>query len=251
MASLQHGDPSRQRVWRTVFIPLIVFGLAVLGTRFWIQFRTRPPENPVYLTARHEIPGYRFVPVALGSQVEDTLATTNLFNGHFFDQRSQRVSVFAAHWQAGQGDGGTLFGHTPEICWLGHGFRTVRHGEPSQVFIPMAGRRIPFQCRVLKHPEQPTPEITLWAACIDGRWDDIPYGPPPNQTEGEATIRTYLQGVGRTLATRLASVRRIVQNPFASNARKQFVRFSIPLTTDWQPALAELEAFAHQWLEPQ
>lgn len=251
MASLQHGDPSRQRVWRTVFIPLIVFGLAVLGTRFWIQSRTRPPENPVFLTARHEIPGYRFVPVALGSQVEDTLATTNLFNGHFLDQRSQRVSVFAAHWQAGQGDGGTLFGHTPEICWLGHGFRTVRHGEPSQVFIPMAGRRIPFQCRVLKHPEQPTPEITLWAACIDGRWDDIPYGPPPNQTEGEATIRTYLQGVGRTLATRFASVRRIVQNPFASTARKQFVRFSIPLTTDWQPALAELEAFAHQWLEPQ
>ena len=34
-------------------------------------------------------------------------------------------------------------------------------------------------------------------------------------------------------------------------ARKQFVRFSIPLTTEWQPALAELEAFAHQWLEPQ
>jgi hypothetical protein len=118
----------------------------------------------------------------------------------------------------------------------------------------MGGRRIPFQCRVLKHPDLPTPEITLWTACIDGRWDDIRYEPPPVEIDG-----TY--SVSGSLLTLLVSYKarwiffceRIRLILFISDptASKQFVRFSIPLTTEWQPALAELEAFAHQWLEPQ
>jgi hypothetical protein len=185
----------------------------------------------------------------LGSRIAETLATTNLFNGHFFDSHSNRISVFEAQWQAGQGNGGNLFGHTPEICWAGQGFRTVRFGEPSQVFLSLAGRRIPFQCRVLRHPDLPTPEITLWAACLDGRWDDILFGPPPNLNDEAATVGTYLQEVGRTFTTRWASVRRLVQQPYTVGARKQFIRFSMPLHTGWEPALVELERFAQQWLD--
>ena len=91
----------------------------------------------------------------------------------------------------------------------------------------------------------------MWAASIDGRWDDIPYGPPPNQTEGDATIPNYFHEVGSLVATRFNGIRRLIERPYAPTSRKQFVRFSIPLTTEWQPALAELEAFAYQWLEPQ
>ena len=250
MASLQHSDHPRQRTWRTVFIPLIVFGLAVLGTRLWIQSHTRPPENPVFLNARHEIPGYRFVPVALGSQVEDTLATTNLFNGHFLDGRSQRVSVFAAYWQPGQGDINSL-GHTPDICWVGTGFRSVRRGEPTRIFILVGGCRIPFQCRVLQHPKQSTPEITLWAACVDGRWDEVPYEPQLDMTNDAVTVQDRLRTLFVSYKNRWAFFCERIHLKSNLAARKQFVRFSIPLTTEWQPALAELEAFAHQWLEPQ
>jgi len=250
MASLQHGDPPRQRVWRTVFIPLIVFGLAVLGTRLWIQSHTRPPENPVFLTARHEIPGYRFVPVALGSQVEVSLSASELFNGHFFDARSNRVSVFAAYWLPGQGDINSV-GHTPEKCWVGTGFRIEPHGEPSQVLISMAGREIPFQCRILKHPDLGAPEITLWAACIAGRWDGIPYEPPLEQLNNAPTVRERLRALWVSYERRWVFFCEYIHLRSTPTARKQFVRFSIPLTTEWQPALAELEAFAHQWLEPQ
>lgn len=249
MASPAHLAPSRARVLSSIVVTVVLFGVAVLGTGLWIRTQTRPPQNPLFLTARHQIPGHQFQPVPLGEMVADTLATTNLFNGHFYDSHSNRVSVFEAQWSAGQGNGGNLFGHTPEICWAGQGFRTIRMGEPSQVFLSLAGRRIPFQCRVLRHPELPTPEITLWAACLDGRWDDILFGPPPNLNDEAATVGTYLQEVGRTFTTRWASIRRLVQNPFTIGARKQFIRFSIPLHTGWESALVELEHFAELWLD--
>lgn len=251
MASLAHPAPSRARVRYSIIITLALFGVSVFGTGFWIRTQTRPAHDPLFLTARHQIPGYQFQEVPLGAQVAETLATTHLFNGHFFDSHSNRVSVFEAQWPAGQGTGGNIFGHTPEICWVGQGFRTVRLSEPSQVFLNFAGRRISFQCRVLRHPQLPTPEITLWAACVDGRWDDVLLGPPLNLNDEAVTVGTYLQEVGRTLTTRWASVRRLVQNPFHVGARKQFIRFSMPLNSGWEPALVELERFAHQWLQPQ
>ncbi len=113
MITLEHGLHLPQRVTPTLFIPLIMFSLAVLGAHLWIQSHTRPSGNPVFFTIRHKIPGYRFVPVALGSQVAEALGTTNLFNGHFFDNESHRVSVYAADWQPGQG-GGNSTGHTPK-----------------------------------------------------------------------------------------------------------------------------------------
>jgi hypothetical protein len=229
---------------------LLLFGLAVVGTALWAWIPRPPPRDPVFLKARQEIPGYRFQPIPLGQQVAETLATPNLLNGHFWDARSNRVSVFQASWQPGQGIGANIFGHTPEICWVGAGFRTLHLGEPSQVALSFSDRSIPFQCRILKHPDLATPEITVWAACLDGHWDDIVYGSPPDLTQGSATLSAYLQASWRTVVTRVGSIRRSVKHPVTQNARKQFVRFSHPLTTDWQTALADLERFAQLWLEP-
>jgi hypothetical protein len=251
MASSGHSKHPCKRVWQTVFFPLIVFGLAVLGAGLWIQSHTWPPENPVFFTTRHEIPGYRFMPVELGSQVMEALGTTNIFNGHFFDSRSNRVSVYAAHWQPGQG-GGNSVGHTPERCWVDTGyFRTIRCGEPSLVVFLIGGQRLPLQCRVLASPYQPTSEIVLWGACIGGRWDENFYGSPPDQTDQDSTVRNYFQRLCRVFVMRWVQACRLFQRPYDPTARKQFVRFSTPLTTEWKIALAELEAFAHQWLEHQ
>ena len=240
--------PRRQRL-RWDLISLGLFALAVVGTAVWVRWPRPVPEGRVFLRARDRIPGYHFQPVMLGTAVPETLATTNLFNGHFFDAQSNRVSVFSAAWDPGQGTGGNVFGHTPEICWVGAGFRTVRAGEPDQLALHVAGRSIPFQCRVLQHPELPTPEITLWAACLDGRWDDITLGAPPDMPVGSQPLMTYLRGFWRTITTRWAGVRRLIQQPFTQNARKQYLRFSKPLTTDPQTALKDLERFAGLWLE--
>ncbi len=205
------------------------------------------------MTARREIPNYRFVPVDLGSQVEKSLRATELLNGHFIDVRSQRVSVFAANWQPGQGDFGSV-GHTPEKCWVDTGFQIVAYGQPSQVSISIGGRQVSFQCRVLKRSDLESPEITLWAACIDGLWDgipyDIPYQPPLEHSEDNYNFRNQFRHLLVLSNNRWEFVCNSVLSRPNYAARKQFIRFSTPLTTEWQPALVELVAFAGRWLEP-
>jgi hypothetical protein len=231
------------------WVPVWMFGLAVLGTWLGVQLRIRPSETPLYLAGRTKMPGYWFQAVPLGQQVAEKLATTRLLNGHFFDARSNRVSVFQADWKAGQVDGSAL-GHTPEICWVSGGFRTICLGEPSQVFVELGGQRVPFRCRILTYPGLPTPEITLWAACIDGRWDDVLLGPLADMRTPDTTLRSYVRDVGRTLSTRWAFVRRVALQPFPVSGPKQFVRLSLPVTDGWPAALADLENFAQAWLVP-
>jgi len=221
----------------------------VISPWLWIQSRTLLPEDQFFLSVGHEIPGWRFSPVTLDTQTKKTLGASRLFNGHFLDARSNRVSVFAADWQRGKGDLDSL-GHTPEKCWVGTGFKIVPFGGPSQLFISFGGRQIPFQCRVLKHPDLAAPEITLWVACIDGQCDEIPYQPPLLPIENSYTLRAQYLTLLAAYKNRWA----FLSDPlvFRSNpaARKQFIRLSAPMTTEWQPALVELAAFAKRWIEP-
>jgi len=249
MTQLNRVGNLLHRSWWIVLLESSAFGLAVIGPWLWIQFRTQPTANQFFFTARREIPKYGFINVTLGSQVEESLGASELFNGHFINVRSQRVSVFAANWKPGQGDLGSV-GHTPEKCWVGTGFKIVPYGGPSQMFISIAGIQIPFQCRVFKHSDLAVPEITLWAACIDGQWDEIPYEPPLEPVEHDGSALNRFQEIKASYRNRWAFFRERLL--FRSNlaARKQVVRFSTPLTTDWQPALVELSAFAKLWLEP-
>ncbi len=242
----RHG--SRRWAGWAKWVPLGVFGLAVLGTWIGVQSRIRRSESPVFFAGRTEMPGYRFQAVWLDQKVAKMLATTRLLNGHFFDYRSNRVSVFQADWKAGEGDGSNLFGHTPETCWVGGGFRRVHLGEPSQVFVELEGHRVPFQCRILTHPGLATQEITLWAACINGQWDDVSFAEPPETRKTATTLRSYVRDLERKLLTCLAALQRVVLRPISVSGPKQFVRLSLPVTHEWPSALADLERFAQAWL---
>jgi hypothetical protein len=249
MTIIEQVRHPRHYVWLRVFFLLTVFGLAVISPRIWIQSHTRPPQNPFFLKARREIQDYRFISVPLGPRVEKILSTTELFNGHFIDARSQRVSVFVGNWQPGQGDMSSVT-HTPQGCWVADGCRILPYDGPSQLFISIGGRQIPFQCRVLKRSDIVAPEITLWAVCIDGQWDGIPYKPELEQIEDAYTVVEKYQNILVSYKNRWAffcELMRLRSNPAV---RKQFIRFSAPMTTEWQSALVELAAFANRWLEP-
>jgi hypothetical protein len=249
MTFLEQVRHPRNYVWLRVFFLLTVFGLAVMSPRIWIQSHARPPQNPLFLKARREIQDYQFISVLLGPQVEKSLSTTEIFNGHFIDARSQRVSVFVGNWQPGQGDMSSVT-HTPEGCWVANGFRILPYDGPSQLSISIGGRQIPFQCRVLKHSDLVAPEITLWAVCIDGRWEDITYEPTLEQIEDTYTVVDKFQNMLVSYMNRWACFCERVLLRSNPTARKQFIRLSAPMTTEWQPALVELAAFANRWLEP-
>ena len=148
--------------------------MAVIGPRLWVQSRIRLPQDQFFLRVRREVREWRFSPVSLDIQTKKILEASELFNGHFINARSQRVSVFVGDWQPGQGDISSVT-HTPEKCWVINGFQIMEYGGPSKVTIPIGGRQIYFQCRVLKRSDLGAAVITSWAACIDGLWDGIPY----------------------------------------------------------------------------
>jgi hypothetical protein len=227
------------------------FIFAVLGTWIGVKFRIRPSENPLFFTGRTEMNGYRYQAVPIGKKAAKALAATGLLNGHFFDSRSNRVSVFKADWKAGQGHGDEVLGHTPELCWVGNGFRMLQLGQPSQVFVNLNQRLVPFQCRILTHPGLPTPEITLWAACIDGRWDDFSLGPAVDIEKPGTTVGSYLADIEFMVSKRWAAMRRMALQPFGDSAPKQFIRLSMPVAHEWPSALANLERFAQAWVVPE
>ncbi len=156
---------------------------------------------------------------------------------------SSSLAARAGHWSK------CIRSHTGDLLG-GGGFSNSEPGRALAGVLFFSRRSIPFQCRILKHPALATPEITVWATCLEGRWEEIVYGSTPDLTGGPTTLSAYLQESWRTVVTRWVSVRRLLKQPFTQNARKQFVRLSQPITTDWQTALADLERFAQLWLEP-
>jgi hypothetical protein len=246
---LEQVRQSRHCVWLRVFLQLTAFGLAIISPSIWLKSRIRPSENQFFLNARREIKNYRFIPVSLGSLVEKSLSTTEIFNGHFIDARSQRISVFVGNWKTGRGDLNSL-GHTPEKCWVRTGFQIVPYSGPSQLGILFGRRQIPFQCRILKHSDLGAPEITLWAVCIDGIWDGIPYEPPLEKIKDDYTVLEQFQNALILCKWRWEFFYDRILLRSNPAARKQFIRFSTPIITEWQPALDELVAFANRWLEP-
>jgi hypothetical protein len=231
------------------FFQLIAFGLAIIGPWLWLRSDDPNHENQFFLTARHSIQGWQFVPVHLGVQTQKNLGAAELFNGHFTNGCLQRVSVFSANWQPGQGDFSSL-GHTPEKCWVEAGFRLAAYDGPSQICMSIGGRKIPFQCRILNHPNLGSPEIALWAACIDGQWSGIPYEPPPEQMDDAHNVPNQIRRAVASYNSRWAFFRNRVFNRLNPAARKQFIRLSTPLTAEWRAAIIELGAFADRWLEP-
>jgi hypothetical protein len=249
MIPLQQIGRLNHPIWWKSLLGLSLFCFSVIGPWLWFQSRTLLPKDQFLLSVRREVPGWRFSPVALDTQTKKILEASELFNGHFLDARSNRVSVFAADWQTGQGDLDSL-GHTPEKCWVGTGFQIVPFGGPSQLSISVSGRQISFQCRVLKHSDLAAPEITLWVACIDGQCDGIPYQPPLQQIEDSYAVRAQYLTLLTSYKNRWAFFCERVLLRSNPAARKQFIRLSAPMTTEWQPALVDLTAFANRWLEP-
>ena len=230
--------------------PIIFFGAAILVSKVWFACHVKRTEAPMLLQLNLEIPNYNYKLDPLESRVARALGTSNLLNLHFLGQSSNRFSVFLAEWPPGQEHGGALFVHTPQICWVGAGFRRVHKGETTDWPIIIGGRKIPFQCCVLSHPNLKVPEIVLWAACIDGNWSDAVYVFPRDLIVGDEPVRDRIKKSANIIRTRITAFIGIIANPPPTKACKQFVRISMPLTTDWRSGLAELETFVHQILLP-
>lgn len=234
---------------RRVLVPwILVWGLfcvGVVGAWGWFHLAP-PPRGPgLKLSAAEQMPGWRFQSEPLSEAVQSTLATTNLFNGAFTSDRGGVVTVFAAEWSAGSARMMSVVEHTPDICWVGAGFVPVDLGQPTQVELEIAGRTLPFECRAFNGPRGGTPELVLWCTVVDGqvmpeadRWQA--------ETDAGQTRNTRLAHAGRRSA--IGHFLHNLSERRAADGAKQFVRFSVAVTSDWREGLDRLRGFGSQWL---
>lgn len=233
------------RIWWLTLLYLAGPGLAWA----WYHLGTRPPALRQALRPRPAIPGYTFEPRPVGAAAIEILATTNLFNGAF-RRGDESFAVFAADWRAETAREMSVVQHTPDICWVGAGFRVLEMGQPRAVTIPISGTPVPFECRVFQAPGQGAapPEMTVWTTLVGGRFLEEGFrfdaGSATNQPGGPTSLeRARLRGANMFLrALRLRE---------PSNGSKQFVRFSLPIREDWPSTLRAIEAFAPLWLDLQ
>lgn len=235
----------KMRRYFTVLLPALFFGL-IVAARAWFWSAPSTPTEFLRFTVNREPANWKFVPEPVGEVAQGILATTNLFNGTFVGPEGQRITAFAAHWLAESSEAMSVVQHTPDICWVGAGWKPSLAGQPERVQLAVGERAIPFECRVFTPPGGHGQELVLWSTLVGGslieetdRWSI--------EQSTEVDSRTRWDWAGR----------RVGANQFVKNVlqrrrgvgEKQFVRFSTSMTDGWQAALERMKTFAPLWLE--
>jgi hypothetical protein len=237
--------PGRPANTRTVMALLAGFAAVVLGPWIWFATAADDPGSRMAFGVRTAIAGWEFLNEPVPPAAQETLATTNLFNGRFRGPDARVVTVFAAEWHTGSSRSMSVVQHTPDICWVGAGWVLVDAGQPDQVALEVGGKAVDFQCRAFAGPGGGHRELVVWCTLVGGRI--LP--------ESERWQQEGSGGVGRRERFE-AAYRRVAMGHFLSNVRlrrlgtgdKQFVRFSVPLRGNWAESLADLQRFASLWL---
>jgi hypothetical protein len=223
----------------------LLFLIAAGGA--WSWFHVDPPQPPVRysFTARPEIPGRRFTPEPINEAAAQILATTNLLNGTFLGPGADRVTAFMGTWSAENSKELSVVSHTPDICWVGAGWKPVARSHPDRIELEWEGTRIPFECRTFRAPGSLHEELTVWCTLVNGR------------VAGEiGRFVPSLDPEAPRLERQAPAARRLAGNQFmdalrhrsAGTGEKQFVRFSTRSQEDWTSSLRTVQEFGQQWL---
>ena len=234
------------------FSPRALTGLAALflGTVAaawaWFHVGAGTPAGALHFEVRREIPGWRFEPEELSQRAQDVLATTNVVHGSFFAVGGGEVIVFAGEWHADNAHQMSVVNHTPDLCWVKVGWEPVSLGQPQKLRLQFSGHEVPFECRVFQTPGAQQRQLVLWTTVLGGRVVE----------EGDRFQAEAGEGAARRLR-RATSARRLAAAHFTTALReripgtgfKQFIRFSVPMSGDWEEAAAVLGDFAPRWLD--
>jgi hypothetical protein len=228
-----------------ILMPVFWFSLAIFLPVLILSDENCSAETPLYLFPRTAVKGHRYHDAPLVPSVKKTLGAKEFLNGHFYDAMSNRFSVFSASWEKENGLDGSVF-HVPDGCWIGDGFQPTQLGLPSEFSIEFFGQRVPFQCRTFTHPNLRFPELAIWCACVDGKWDKVRYAPAPNLSNPNIDFLSYCKQTLNYISARWTSLKNLALTP--PSECKQFHRISMPINGDVNSAIKKMELFALDWL---
>jgi hypothetical protein len=215
----------------------------------WAWYHVAPKQFPVSyrFSPQAEVPGWKFRPEPVAEQAVEILATTNLFNGTFYNERGERVTVFVGTWDANNPKQLAVVGHTPDVCWVGAGWQPVTGGHPEKLPLHFGTDTIPFEARTFLTPDRRSRELTVWCTLVSGQIyeETSRFDLPDNVAEGTWQERAAY-GARHTLKSKFIKA---ISDRIPGTGSKQFVRFSTSAGSDWSAAYALLGRFGEHWLQ--
>ena len=229
-----------------VLLTVLFFG-ATGGAWAWYHVAPKRFAVSYRFEATNAMSGWTFRPESLADQAVEILATTNLFNGTFYTERGERVTVFMGTWDANNPQQLSVVAHTPEICWVGAGWKAVAAGHPEKLPLRYGTNTIPFEARTFLTPDGRSRELTVWCTLVSGQV----YEEAPREVQGSkpsSSNRNELQASGarRNLKSKFLKA---VGERIPGDGTKQFVRFSTSAGSDWSASYALLGRFGERWLQ--
>jgi exosortase len=219
------------------------FLAALSGAWAWFNLGARAAPVRYAFQLHNPVLGYTFKPDPVPESAIESLETTNLLNGRFIGD-NEEIIAFAANW--GPEADLNVVHHTPDICWVGVGWRSLDIGQPKTVSLLLNGKEMPFECRVFISPNGLSKQLVIWCTLLGGVVLD----------EG---LRWSTEQAGMTAKSRSTDAgRRVAMNHFVAvlkdripaDRRKQFLRLSSSFAGDhWEAGLKRLESFITHFVD--
>jgi hypothetical protein len=230
-----------------VILLALLFAGATGGAWSWYHVAPKQVAISYRFAVTNAVPGWTFRPEPVAEQAVEILATTNLFNGTFFTERGERVTVFMGTWDADNPKQLSVVGHTPDVCWVGAGWKPVGAGHPDKLPLRYGTNTIPFEARTFLTPDGRSRELTVWCTRVSGQlFEETARFELTEETAGKSAEELKTLGARHTLKSKFMKA---VGERIPGNGTKQFVRFSTSAGSDWSASYALLGRFGERWLQ--
>lgn len=229
-----------------VLLTVLFFG-ATGGAWAWYHVAPKRFAVSYRFAATNAVSGWTFRPEPVAEQAVEILATTNLFNGTFYTERGERVTVFMGTWDANNPKQLSVVGHTPDVCWVGAGWKPVVAGHPEKLPLRYGTNTIPFEARTFLTPDGRSRELTVWCTLVSGQlFEETARFELKDEKAGASRLELRDSGARHTVKSKFLKA---VGDRIPGDGTKQFVRFSTSAGSDWSASYALLGRFGERWLQ--
>lgn len=247
------------------YLPLVIYILCLLGGKFWYldhSEETSDIKDPFKINFQSHFGEWRFVEEELSESIMERLGHGDIQNGFYTNQKSsERYSFFLGEWDPNNARQMSVVSHTPDVCWVGAGWKTVELGQPDKTFFtlnlskksksPELGenkQQYFLETRVFEHALTQQQELAMWITIIDGRIVNEPGLLGLATSEGDslldgkklASLRNSQNSVHRFLTA--------IRERKTWSGNKLFYRVSTPVDDEnWELAHSNIKSWIRLW----
>jgi hypothetical protein len=231
----------------------------VFGNFYYKQsvVETNSEENRVAFDFNDSFLNWSYVEIPLTKEVLNKLGNGEIKNGVFSNTQSGiQVRYFLGKWDPSNPKQMAVVSHTPDICWVGAGWKPVNLGQPNTTYILPGSSNsveeknndiigIEFQTRVFEHVLSKERELAMWCTLVDGRPIREPKVLNDSQTFLGKSVFKRVLGSFRNSQLAVHRFYTALVERKAWTGPKSFLRISTPLNQNqWSSEYENLIEFA-------